>query len=50
MFICMELHGMYRSRFNNDVRNGLMRFERATAVDILTLVITLFGIGAEVTA
>jgi hypothetical protein len=50
MFIRMELHGMYRSRFNNNVSNRLMGFKRAAAIDILTLMITLFGIGAEVTA
>lgn len=31
MFIRMQLNGMSGARFNNDVRNGFMRFERACA-------------------
>lgn len=50
MFIRMQLNSMNGARFNNNVSNRLMGFKRATAIDILTLVITLFGIGAEVTA
>jgi hypothetical protein len=50
MFIRMEQHSMNRSWLNNNVGDRFMSFERAAAIDILTLVITLFGIGAEVTA
>ena len=50
MFIRMQLHGVNRPRLNNDVSNRLMSFKRATAINILTLVITLFGIEAQVTA
>ena len=50
MFIRMQLNSMNGARFNNDVRNGLMRFERTTAIDVLTLVIAFFGIDAQITA
>jgi len=50
MFIRMQQHGMNRSWLNNNVGDCFMSFERAAAIDILTLVITLFGISAEVTA
>ena len=50
MFIRMQQHGMDGSWLNNNIGDRFMSFERATAIDILTLVITLFGIGAEVTA
>ena len=49
MFIGMQLHGVNRARLNNDVRNRLTSFKRATAIDILTLVITFFGIDAQIT-
>jgi hypothetical protein len=50
MFIRMQQYSMNRSWLNNNVGDRFMSFERATAIDILTLVITLFGISAEVTA
>ena len=50
MFIWMQLNSVNRSWLNNDICDRLMGFKRATAINILTLVITLFGIGAEVTA
>lgn len=50
MFIRMQLNSMNGARFNNDVRNGLMRFERTTTVNVLTLVIAFFGIDAQITA
>jgi hypothetical protein len=46
----MQLHSVNCSWLNNDVRNRLMRFKRAAAIDVLTLVITLFGIDAQITA
>jgi len=46
----MQLNGMNCSWLNNDVRNRLMGFKRATAINILTLVITFFGIDAQITA
>jgi len=49
MFVGMQLHGVNRPRLNNDVSNGLMCFECAAAINILTLVITLFSIEAQVT-
>ena len=50
MFIRMQQYSMNRSWLNNNVGDRFMSFERATAIDILTLVITFFGISAEVTA
>ena len=50
IFVGMQLHGANRARLNNDVRNRLMSFKRATAINILTLMITLFGVEAQVTA
>jgi hypothetical protein len=50
MFIRMQLNSMNGARFNNDVRNGLMRFERTTTINVLTLVIAFFGIDAQITA
>jgi len=49
MLIWMQLNGMNCSRFNNDVSDGLMSFERAAAINILALVITFFGVDAQVT-
>jgi hypothetical protein len=46
----MQLNSMNGARFNNDVRNGLMRFERTTAINVLALVITFFDIDAQITA
>jgi len=50
MFIWVQLNGMNCSRFNNDVSNRFMCFECTTAINILTLVITLFSVEAQVTA
>ena len=50
IFIRMKLNSMNGARFNNDVRNGLMRFEGTTAIYVLTLVIAFFGIDAPITA
>lgn len=50
IFIRMKLNSMNGTRFNNDVRNGLMRFERTTAINVLALVITFFDIDAQITA
>jgi len=41
---------MNGTRLNNDVSDRLMGFKRTTAVNVLTLVITFFGIEAQVTA
>jgi hypothetical protein len=45
----MQLNRVDGAWLNNDVCNGLMSFKRATAIDVLTLVITLFGIDAQIT-
>lgn len=50
MFIRMQLNSMNGARFNNNVSNRLMGFKRATAIDVLTLVIAFFGIDAQITA
>ncbi|KQN58558.1 hypothetical protein ASE99_22400 [Serratia sp. Leaf51] len=50
MFIWMQLNSVNRSWLNNDICDRLVGFKRATAINILTLVITLFGISAEVAA
>ena len=50
ILIRMQLNGMNCSWFNDDFRNRLMSFKRATAINILTLVITLFGVETKVTA
>lgn len=50
IFIGMQLHGVNGARFNDDVSNRLMRFKCATAIDVLTLVITFFGVKAQITA
>ncbi len=50
MLVWMQLNCMNSSWLNDNVSNRLVSFERAAAIDILTLVITLFGITAEVTA
>lgn len=50
MFIRMQLNGMNCSWLNNNVGDRLMCFKCATAIDILTLVITFFGIDAQITA
>ena len=49
MLVRVQLNGMNGSRFNNDVSDRLMGFKRATAINVLTLVITFFGVGAQVT-
>ena len=49
MFIRMQLNGMYCAWLNNYIGDRFMSFERATAIDILTLVITFFGIDAQIT-
>jgi hypothetical protein len=49
MLIWMQLNGMNCSWFNNDVSDRLMSFERAAAINILALVITFFGVDAQVT-
>jgi hypothetical protein len=46
----MQLNSMNSSWLNDDVSNRLMSFKCATAVDILTLVITFFGVRAQVAA
>ena len=46
----MQLNGMNCSRFNNDVSDRLMGFKRATAINVLTLVIAFFGVDAQITA
>ncbi|MDP9706415.1 UNVERIFIED_ORG: hypothetical protein J2W64_003619 [Rahnella aquatilis] len=50
MFIWMQLNGVNCSRLHNDVSDRFMSFERATAINILALMITLFGVRAQVTA
>ncbi|TDS96584.1 hypothetical protein EDF78_10297 [Rahnella sp. BIGb0236] len=50
MFIRMQLNSMNGAGFNNNVSNRLMGFKRATAINILTLVITFFGVKAQITA
>ncbi len=50
MFIWMQLNGVNCSRLHNDVSERLMDFERAAAINILTLMITLFSVRAQVTA
>jgi hypothetical protein len=50
MLIWVQLNGMNCSRFNNDVSDRLMGFKRATAINILTLVIAFFGVDAQITA
>lgn len=49
MLIRVQLNSMNRPRLNNDVSDRLMGFKRATAVNILTLVIAFFGIDTQVT-
>lgn len=49
MLIRVQLNSMNRPRLNNDVSDGLMGFKRATAINVLTLVIAFFGIDAQVT-
>lgn len=44
IFIWVKLNSVNCPRLNNNVGNRFMGFERATAIDILTLVITFFGI------
>jgi len=46
----MQLNSMNSSWLNDDVSNRLMRFERATAIDVLTLMIAFFGVDAQITA
>lgn len=50
MLIWVQLNSMNCSWFNDDVSDWFMGFKRATAVNILTLVIAFFGIDAQVTA
>ncbi|CAH0156068.1 hypothetical protein SRABI106_00554 [Rahnella aquatilis] len=50
MFIWMQLNGVNCSRLHNNVSDRLMGFERAAAINILALVITLFCVRAQVTA
>lgn len=50
MLIWVQLNSMNCSWFNDDVSNRLMGFKRATAINILTLVIAFFGIDAQITA
>jgi len=45
----MQLNGMNCSWLNNDVSDRLMCFECTAAINILTLVITLFSVEAQVT-
>lgn len=49
MYIWMQRNRVNGSWLNDDVSNGLMCFKRATAIDILTLVIAFFGVNAQVT-
>lgn len=49
MLIWMQLNGMNCSWLNNDVSDRLMSFEGAAAINILALMITLFGVDAQVT-
>jgi len=46
----MQLNSMNSSWLNDDVSNRLMGFKRATAINILALVITFFGVDAQITA
>lgn len=50
MFIWMQLNGVNCTRLHNNVSKRLMGFERAAAINILALVITLFCVRAQVTA
>jgi hypothetical protein len=50
VLIRMQLNRVDGAWFNNDVGDRFMRFKRATAIDILTLVITFFSIDAQITA
>jgi hypothetical protein len=50
IFIWVKLNGVNRARLYDNVSNGLMSFERTAAINILTLVITLFSVEAQVTA
>jgi len=43
-------NSVYLTRFNNDTRHAFMCFECAAAIDILTLVIALFGFTRNITA
>ena len=46
MFIWMQLNGVNCSRLHNNISKRLMGFERAAAINILTLMVTLFGVRA----
>jgi len=45
----MQLHSVNCSWLNNDVGDRFMRFERTAAIDILALVVTFFGVEAQIT-
>jgi hypothetical protein len=48
--VWVDRYGMNCTRFNNDALDGLKGFERTAAIDILALVIALFGIATQITA